>query len=144
MLTDALKIITLKRIAQKAEGTYGVLMDEGTPFCLTHELPWLNNERNKSCIPVGEYTCKKINTEHYGDVFQVMDVPNRTDILIHKGNFSTDTLGCILLGESFAEILNPKLNKIETAVASTGEAYTEFMKIRLIGQSAFKLVILET
>lgn len=30
----------------------------------------------------------------------VVDVPDRTDILIHPGNFPSDTLGCILVGQT--------------------------------------------
>lgn len=32
-------------------------------------------------------------------MLQVMDVPNYTDILIHIGNFVTDTEGCLLVGD---------------------------------------------
>ena len=31
-------------------------------------------------------------------------MPNRSEILIHKGNYYTDILGCILIGSDLADI----------------------------------------
>jgi|SRR3990167_6516715 len=141
-----MKIITLKRIAMDELGTYGVMIEEGVPirpFCLSLELPWKLNKNNESCIPKGEYTCKRKVSPSRGEVFEVLNVPNRTDVLIHKGNWSTDSLGCILLGEQFEDTLNPKADKVVTSVLSSGAAFTEFMKVRLAGQEEFKLVVLE-
>ena len=126
-------------------GTYGVMIEEGkTPFCLTLELPWLDNKPMISCIPKGEYTCQRIMSPKRGfEVFEVMNVPNRDTIEIHKGNFTTDILGCILVGEQFQDTLNSKADKVVTSVQCSGDAFQEFMKIRLSGQQQFKLVILE-
>jgi len=68
------------------------------------ELPDKGNKRNISRIPEGKYKCVKRVSEKYGDHFHVKDVPNRTWILIHVGNFNTDTRGCILPGMSLVDI----------------------------------------
>src|SRR3990172_3391900 len=63
------------------------------------ELPWLNNKRGVSSIPLGTYTLKPRISVKYGQHFIVTNVPGRSLILIHAGNSTSDTKGCILLGE---------------------------------------------
>lgn len=72
--------------------------------CVTLELPNLGNQHNISCIPEGEYTVTKENNPEKGMCFRVNDVPNRDGILIHKGNYTKDTLGCIIVGIFFEDI----------------------------------------
>jgi len=104
------KIIRLQRIVSTAHlGTYGVLVDDGQPFCVTLEPPWVPDESGKStpfksCIPPGLYEAHRINSPRFGNTFQVMNVEegHRTHILFHKGNaWKSDTLGCILLAEGY-------------------------------------------
>lgn len=114
--------IKMPRIAMIPEaGTFGVMMDEGYPFCLTLERPWLDNAVGKSCIPAGIYTCKRVLSPQFGNTFEVMDVPGRTLIRFHKGNILRDTHGCIILGEQYEN-----LNGYPGVVAS-GHAMTEFL-----------------
>lgn len=75
------------------------------------ELPWLNNEHNKSCIPDGQYTCKYTRSNrmsaHVGkDVFtyEVLDVKDRAGIRIHSANYRSQLLGCIALGDKVMDI----------------------------------------
>src|SRR5689334_23781274 len=51
-----------------------------------------------SRIPDGQYECCTHSGPRFQDVYEVKDVPERTEILIHCGNFEKDTTGCILLG----------------------------------------------
>lgn len=62
------------------------------------ELPWENNARNKSAIPIGRYVVEPRSSEKHGDHLLVCDVPGRESILIHAGNRPSDTEGCILVG----------------------------------------------
>jgi hypothetical protein len=66
----------------------------------TIELPWLNNSPFVSCIPFGTYKAKKVLSNTFGWCIQIINVPNRTSILIHQGNFYTNTEGCILVGDN--------------------------------------------
>jgi len=104
------KIIRLQRIVSTAKlGTYGVLVDNGVPFCVTLEPPWVPDESGKStpfisCIPKGLYEAHRTSSPRHGNTFQVMNVEegNRTHIVFHKGNaWRSDTLGCILLAEGY-------------------------------------------
>jgi len=70
----------------------------------TLELPWKNNKKRISCIPVGDYRVKKRKSQKYGNHFNILDVDNRSYILIHNGNFNHQTKGCVLIGDDLAYI----------------------------------------
>jgi hypothetical protein len=95
-------ILTLVRVSQSSQGTFGVLKIGEVPICVTCEDPWEQNARGISCIPADTYKVKKFNGTNFKDVWQVMDVPGRDAILIHNGNTIDDTRGCILVGKGFA------------------------------------------
>ena len=80
--------------------TFGLLVANGEIYH-TLELPWLNNKRNASCIPVGEYKCiymAKSSSGKYRNVYHVVGVEGRSGILIHSGNLPEQTKGCVLIG----------------------------------------------
>ena len=82
--------------------TIGKLYLNGEWLCDTLENPYLDNQRNISCIPAGEYpvrlrVARESATKDYLHLL-VMDVPNRDLILFHIGNKSSDTRGCVLVG----------------------------------------------
>ena len=82
--------------------TIGKLFLNGEWLCDTLENPYLDNQRNISCIPAGEYpvrlrVARESATKDYLHLL-VMDVPNRDLILFHIGNKSSDTRGCVLVG----------------------------------------------
>ena len=84
------------------ESTIGRLFINGESFCDTLENPWLDNQRNISCIPEGQYKvrlrlARESATREYLHLL-VQDVPNRNWILFHRGNTAKDTSGCILVG----------------------------------------------
>jgi hypothetical protein len=74
--------------------------------CKTLELPWKNNQRNVSCIPKGTYKARIVpNSPSFNYThIDVLDVPNRTFIKIHRGNFYHQILGCILVGTEWRDI----------------------------------------
>lgn len=113
----------LVRVSKASIATYGVLMQGDIPFALTLERPWLDNQPNVSCIPAGKYECQRVDSPHFGNTFQVMNVPGRSHILFHKGNVATDSEGCILIGESF----NPVLGK--PGITRSGDGFAEFLSI---------------
>lgn len=79
-----------------AGGTNGVLAIGGQKVCHTIELPWVNNERQKSCIPEGRYELTKRTSAKYGAHVLVNRVPTRSLILIHPANDAkTELRGCI-------------------------------------------------
>jgi hypothetical protein len=78
------------------EGTNGKLECEGKLICYTIELPWKRNERGISCILEGKYFIRKRYSAKYKWHLELVDVPNRTYILIHPANNAKKELrGCI-------------------------------------------------
>lgn len=81
--------------------------------CRTLELPDLGNQRNISCIPEGFYDVVPRQSPKYGNHLHVTEVPNRSLILLHFGNYAgsmnprtghSDIRGCILVGEKFVDL----------------------------------------
>jgi len=115
--------ISIIRVEQTDNGTFGVLLLKGMCFCVTLELPWYDNENNISCIPDGEYICSKHDSPTRGEVWQIENVPNRKYIYFHAGNTLMDTLGCIVLGQYFDKLRGNR------AVLNSGKTYNKFMAI---------------
>ena len=87
-------------------GTFGELT-LGAQKWFTVERPWENNKPSVSCIPAGTYPIK-LGTFYSGDgvggkpdypAYELLNVPNRALIKIHKGNRMLDVRGCIALGK---------------------------------------------
>ena len=67
---------------------------------VTLELPSKDNQKNISCIPAGIYKAKKRISPGKGyEVIEFIDVPNRTYIQAHYGNYTSQLLGCQLYGD---------------------------------------------
>jgi len=92
--------------------------EDGELVCSTFELPDRKNQVNISCIPDGEYMLKMVVSPKYGPVYKVHDVANRTNILIHTGNTTDDTLGCIMPCSSYG-MLDVKREDKHTNVTNT-------------------------
>lgn len=88
--------------------------------CKTLELPWMENERNISCIPEGEYMVWKMHPtkKRKYQYFWVQDVPGRTGILFHPGNYTHQILGCILPGEELIDLDNDSIIDITETTAT--------------------------
>lgn len=90
----------LTRLKTSINGIFGEIQLPSGKVLSTLELQWKNNQRQISCIPAANYQCDIVNSPKFGRVYQVKDVPNRSHILIHAGNWTKDTSGCILVGMS--------------------------------------------
>jgi len=91
--------------------------------CYTIERPWKNNRPNVSCIPEGKYTCQPFSGTRFQDVVQVMNVPDRSYILIHAANFPQDVEGCIGVGSSFVS------DALEPAVYNSKRTLADFFDV---------------
>ncbi len=98
-------MITLTRTDFSANETFGEMHTEDGDFlCYTIERPWLNNQHNVSCIPAGTYDVEEFNSPKHGNVWHVLNVPQRDMIEIHPANFASELLGCIGVGDEIGLI----------------------------------------
>ena len=141
--------VIITRFETSDQGTFGFLYVDGShePLCVTGELPVnggnpdVQNERQVDCIPEGTYTCQIRQSEKFGKVYEIKDVPGRSDVLIHRGNYCgdkakghrSDVQGCIFLGSDLGELEGQK------AVIRSKAAYAKFME--LAGGEPFELTI---
>lgn len=103
--------LVLCRTTLTPDSTIGQLYIDGVRFCYTLELPVIDGLPG-SAIPEGTYPIVLTPSQKFmASVDQwvlkfaqliphVIQIPDRTDILIHWGNTAADTKGCILVGTS--------------------------------------------
>ena len=86
----------------------GKLYCNGEFIAHTLELAWKDNKKSVSCIPEGRYDCRVRLARESGSRdyvhLLVQDVPNRSYILFHRGNYPSDSRGCILTGTHRAQV----------------------------------------
>ena len=116
--------------------TLGELFLNGERMCDTLENPWLDNQKNISCIPAGIYDvrlrlARESATRDYLHLL-IQDVPNRDWILFHRGNFPKDTSGCILVG------LGSQQNAVNNSVLAMDLLIKEIVNL---GGENIKLII---
>lgn len=126
--------ITVDRIGEHDEQTYGVLRIGRRPRFVTCEDIWRENQREVSCIPCGEYLCVEYDSPRFGRTYLVDGVPDRSGILFHPGNNHVDTRGCILVGSSFAS------ESGASGITNSRSAFTSFLRL-LKNEKQFELVI---
>lgn len=102
------KVILVTRLKDNGVNTLTSVAVSGTniPFKIfpSLELPWKNNLPEVSCIPARVYSGEVRYSKKYGRHIHIKGVPGRSLILFHWGNFTRDTLGCILIGSNFKDI----------------------------------------
>lgn len=132
-----MKEIILSRYYQDDHVTLGMLHIIGVTHrpIYTLENPWKGNQTNISCIPENIYDCHPYSGAKYKDVYEVRNVPARSHILFHKGNFERNTRGCILVG------LGVDPSKPEPMITHSGSAMNYLRE--LIGKESFNLEIRE-
>jgi hypothetical protein len=125
-LEPGVKVKIVRTSASEVEtlGNLEVYNAERLVFsCKTLELPWKNNERNVSCIPLGTYEVAKRFNETHKQHFHIQDVPNRNWILIHSGNYYSDIRGCVLVGLKHIDINNDGVLDISNSRETLAKLY---------------------
>ena len=125
--------VDLERTNSGEHQTLGKLIVGSEEFA-TMELPWLDNQRSISCIPCGIYEVVWQKSPKFGWCWHITNVPNRSRILIHKGNYNRDTLGCILPGIYHKDLDNDGLKDVGGSTAA-------FKRLKEILPNKFKLQI---
>ncbi len=118
--------VLIKRIKKQETQTLGELTvyeDRIKPVydCKTMELEEDENAVRDDCIPAGLYTVVKRYSKKYGWHFHILNVPNRSLILIHECNYSYQLLGCIGVGKKHIDINGDGLEDITSSRATKKE-----------------------
>ena len=131
----------LNRLQDRSDGIFGQLLDDsGNVVAQTLEHAFINPDGSYSPkVPLGTYTCQRGSHQLESMskpfiTFQIMDVPNHTNILFHMGNWNKDSDGCILLGEAIAQSGQGQM--ITNSVAT----WKEFMQLQ-DGLDTFQLIV---
>ena len=135
-----MKSVILKRYESGDHGSFGFLIGPGFKLHVI-ELPWRDNRSNLSCIPAGKYRCELVRSPRFGVVYHVKNVPGRSHVLIHSGNYAGDSLkgwkthshGCILPARKRGRLGKQK------AVLCSKSALSAFMSS--MNRQPFNLII---
>lgn len=110
--------IKVQRVRYTDTATFGDLFIDDAFECHTLERPEVQ-------IPSGAYSIEITFSPRFQRPLPLLDqVPNRTDIRIHAGNWPKDTEGCLLVGQNCGDnmilnsllALNPLVEKIQAAL----------------------------
>lgn len=104
-----MELVHLVRTQESDQGTLGFWFAPDNWWCYALELPDRQNRSNISRIMAGIYDVVWARSARYGWKYLLKDVPGRTWVRAHKGNFAGDkamgyrthSAGCILLGQSY-------------------------------------------
>ncbi len=101
-------------------GTFGRLLIDGAPFCVTCEQPWNDNRPGHSCLPPGDYQLRPYPSPAHGatvvfhnpalDIYATPDLAppgdakSRSLCEIHSANWPFQLKGCVAVGEELTDI----------------------------------------
>lgn len=135
---------TLTRTDFLSTGIFGQLVsDDNSLSFFSLERPYpVNHDSQVGAVvwepkvPAGVYPClrgqhKLEGMTHSFETFEVTNVPGHTNILFHRGNFSSDSSGCILIG----------LGRDQTMITHSRDAFQLFMSIQ-DGINEFQLTVI--
>jgi hypothetical protein len=115
-------------------GQFGVLSQDELPFAVTLERAYQCDGEHVTKIPPGTYRCTRTTFYRGGYETYEVHVPGHSRVLFHLGNWSADSDGCILVGESYAVL------KGMDAIADSRAGFAELME-KAAGRSEFELEV---
>lgn len=125
-----MKRLLLIRTRNHPRATLGVLfvLDENGEEIFkasTLELPWKNNQVGISRIPEGQYPVVYEHSPAFRrSLWELKDVPGRSEVKFHTANFARQLEGCIALGANHKDIDGDQIPD----VTSSDPTMTKFHK----------------
>jgi len=137
----------LTRQSKEADGVFGTMSSEDGSFsCVTLERSYdsgLGNGSYMAKVPEGTYICIRHapNRLPY-ETFMLQHIPDFQGapvdgILIHIGNYDTDSIGCVLLGR---RVLPNPANPSTNMITSSRNTFNAFMDLQR-GLDSFTLTV---
>jgi hypothetical protein len=133
--------LKLERMKYLKEGVFGHILDEsGNQIAVTLEHSYVNGTTITAKVAPGTYTCLRHTPNRLPyETFELQNVPDFqgkpvTGILLHIGNYNSDSDGCILLGTDIAYATSPVM------IDNSKIAFEKFMELQA-GVNSFTLEI---
>ena len=123
-----MKVIRIVRDWQDENQTLGkcTIYDENNKpvfSAISLERGWRNNENRVSCVPLGTYPVVLEYSNRFDkDLWELKNVPNRSECKFHSANYWFQLNGCIALGRSIVDINKDGYNDV-TSSRSTMKAF---------------------
>ncbi|HEY1723950.1 MAG TPA: DUF5675 family protein [Steroidobacteraceae bacterium] len=130
--------LVLQRLTPNAVATQGLL--SGLPRQLfSIELPWHNNDANRSCVPAGVFDLVPYLSPKHGRTYCLRNAElkilgagiltpaqvaagYRSLCELHSANWAAELRGCIAFGFESHPMLDPLTGRVEPAVEHSGDA----------------------
>lgn len=134
-------VILVNRHKEGNKQTFGTctILDGDQPLFVSMSLErgWVDNIQNISCIPTGEYRMEFEYSNKFGTkLWEIKDVPGRSECKFHSANYWKQLNGCIALGVQPSDINYDGYMDI----TNSKETMKRFNKV-LKGQRNIKLII---
>ena len=120
-------------------GTLTLLDNNLNPIfaAISLERGWQDNKPNVSSVPVGEYKCVyEYSPAFERNLWELKDVPNRSECKFHTSNYWNQLNGCIALGDT-AENIGQDFRLDVTNSGDTMETFHRLLK----NESEIKVII---
>ena len=134
--------LTILRYWSDESQTLGVatlLDNELNPIfaAINLERGWLDNKPNVSSIPTGEYKCVlEYSPRFEKDLWELKNVPNRSECKFHASNYWNQLNGCIALGDTAENIGRD----FQLDVTNSGDTMDTFHRL-LRNEKEIKVII---
>ncbi len=120
-------------------GTLTLLDNNLNPIfaAISLERGWQDNQPNVSSVPIGEYLCVyEYSPAFERNLWELKDVPNRSECKFHTSNYWNQLNGCIALGDTAENIGQD----FRLDVTNSGDTMETFHRL-LRNESEIKVII---
>lgn len=135
--------VEIYRLHQDENQTSGICViydSYGFPLfsALSLERGWRDNHQNISCVPSGKYSLKYEYSDRFKKhLWELKNVPNRTECKFHSANYWHQLNGCISLGLKYKYLNRDKYRDVTNSI-NTMKAFESVLK----GLDEVKLIII--
>lgn len=112
--------LQMKTVAIRDDGAFSCLLWDGKPFAASVERTF---EDGRPIVRNGRYLCRRDYFHRGGyETFEIQ-VEGHDRALFHRGNTEADSMGCVIVAESFGVLYG------RTAILQSLAGFAEFMAL---------------
>jgi hypothetical protein len=137
-----MRTIRIERDWQDSNQTLGkcTVYDENNKpvfSSMSLERGWRDNQNMISCVPLGTYSVVlEYSNRFKTDLWELKNVPNRSECKFHSANYWFQLNGCLALGRSLADINNDGYQDV-TSSKNTMKSFHKALE----GETSVDLII---